>query len=829
MIQQLKNEIEREFETLAHFIIRQYKKIIPIFIVTILALAANIYFIEFDASTESFLYEDDPERIAYNEMRNQFGRDEKIILSIKTQNIFDPKFLKELQSIHREIEEKVPYIKDVDSLINARKTTGNQDSLIVEDLMEPLPTTPEEIAKVKAYIDGSEMFKNLMISEDYSYTSIVVTTQTYSSLGVEKTTSTSSVDEFSEESSEFSGGTDDFADGASEFSDTTTTEDSSQKQLPFITFSENAKVIEALQAIVDEHSNNGLELHLAGMPVFTDGLIWTMLSNMLMFVAMVFITIAIMLRLMFGRKVGVILPLMVVGMSILATISLIVFAGIKITTMTAIVPSLLLAIGVGATVHLLAIFFKEFDEGKTKEESLVYAMGHSGFAIVLTSLTTAGSLASFALADVAPVAQMGIFASLGVVISLILTLVLLPAMLLKFDVKRVELHKSGNGKLDNVLAKLAKFSVTYPKSIVTVSLTIVAITLYLASNMKYEHNPLEWMNPNDPMRVGVELVDKELKGSVMLEAVIDTGVENGLYEPNVLLAIDRAAERIKTLGNEEVYIGKTISLSMILKEINKALNENNPDYYKIPDTKEMVAQEFLLFENSGSDDLDAIVNSQFSKTKLTIKLPWVDAVKYASLLKDAEKVLHEELGDMAEVKITGMVPMMVRTVTAALYSLGDSYFVAFGFIAILMIFVLGNLKLGLLSMIPNIAPIVFGVAAMLLLDMNLDMFTVLIGAIAMGLAVDDTIHFMHNYKRYHHMEGSVDKAIALTFHSTGRAMLVTTIVLATGFFIYTFSEMTNLYNFGLITGIVIIVALLSDFLMVPALLKLVEKDEVEKD
>jgi predicted RND superfamily exporter protein len=261
----------------------------------------------------------------------------------------------------------------------------------------------------------------------------------------------------------------------------------------------------------------------------------------------------------------------------------------------------------------------------------------------------------------------------------------------------------------------------------------------------------------------------------------------------------------------------------MLKEINRALNQNNNTSYTIPQNRDLIAQEFLLFENSGSDDLSEIVDSRFTKTRITIKMPWVDAVSYIPFLNKLQSILDDELSSYATNQITGTIPMMVRTVVASLNSTVDSYIISYGFITILMILLLGDIKLGLISMIPNITPVIVGLSAMLVFGMNLDMFTILIGAIAIGLAVDDTIHFMHNFKRYYHKSADVDKSIILTLTSTGRAMFMTTVILSLGFFIYMFSNMSNIFNFGAITGIVIIVALLADFILLPALLKVAVK------
>jgi predicted RND superfamily exporter protein len=161
---------------------------------------------------------------------------------------------------------------------------------------------------------------------------------------------------------------------------------------------------------------------------------------------------------------------------------------------------------------------------------------------------------------------------------------------------------------------------------------------------------------------------------------------------------------------------------------------------------------------------------------------------------------------------------------ASISSSAISYIIALVLITIMMIILIGDIKIGFISMIPNIAPILVMTTIMVIYDMPLDMFTMLIGAIAIGLAVDDTVHFMHNFTKYKAEYNSVDKAVEMTLLTTGRAMIVTTIVLSFGFFVFMGASMSNIFNFGLLTGIAIIVAVLADFFLVPAIMKQISKD-----
>ena len=273
-----------------------------------------------------------------------------------------------------------------------------------------------------------------------------------------------------------------------------------------------------------------------------------------------------------------------------------------------------------------------------------------------------------------------------------------------------------------------------------------------------------------------------------------------------------------------ISVGKSSSVVDVVKEINQVLNEDQEEYYKVPMDRGMIAQELLLFENGGTDDLESLVNTPYSKARVTLKTTWVDANQYTGLLLKLEKKIDELFGQEKSYVVTGLIPIMVKTITFVMEGMLISYLIAGVVITLLMIFLLADLRLGLWSMIPNFLPILAGLGLMGMLNMPLDAMSILVGSIAIGLAVDDTVHFMHNFRRNQHIHQDIQVAVEKTLTSTGRAMLLTTIVLCAGFFIFTISSMNNLISFGLITGMTIIIALLGDILLAPAMMALIYKN-----
>lgn len=754
--------------------------------------------IKMDTSTEGFMHDDDPVLLTYNSFREQFGRDERIVLAIKSDNIFSLEFLTKLKNLHKEIESTVPYLDEVTSLYNVRNTRGEGDKLITDDLLEPFPTTQTQINDIKKRAMASHFYKDLLLSQDGKMTTVIIETDAYSHVGNQ---------EFSVE--------DEFSEG---FEDEAT--QNSVHNKTFLTDEENHELLDALHKITDKYKAEDLEIYTAGSPAVNNALKAQMRVDMQKFMRITFLIILVFLFLVFRRVSAVFYPLLVIIFSLLTTVGAMAWAGVAFKLPTQVLPSLLLTVSVGATVHILSVFFDRFNSSGNKKEALSYTMGHSGLAIAMTSVTTAIGVGSFLGSEVAPISDLGMFASLGVMVSLLLTLTLLPALLSITKLKPKE--KSKAGKIDLLMKKMASIPVKHTKLVLSASFIIVVIALMAATGVKLSHYPLKWFQPDNVNRVATEVIDKQMNGSVTIEVVVDTGTENGWIDPVRLAKLEAFENKIEKYEDAYAHVGKVVSLATIVKETNRALHENKEEFYSIPKDKKLVSQELLLFENSGSDDLEDVVDSQFSKIKISIKVPWIDAIKTTAILDYVRKEAKETFeGDTVEV--TGMIPLLSNTFSHAINSSLVSYAIAGVLITFMMMLILDSPRLGLISMIPNLVPIILGLLIMYLGDMPLDIFTLLVGSIAIGLAVDDTIHFMHNFKRYYLESGDSAKAIEQTFFTTGKAMMITTIVLSLGFFTYLAANMISVQNFGFLTASVIIFALLTDLLLAPALMVVVAK------
>ena len=341
-----------------------------------------------------------------------------------------------------------------------------------------------------------------------------------------------------------------------------------------------------------------------------------------------------------------------------------------------------------------------------------------------------------------------------------------------------------------------------------------------ASQLQLQHNPLKWLPETHPARISTEGVDHQLGGSISVEVLVDTKTGNGVQDPRLLTRIEELKRRILSY-DENFEVGKIVAVNDIIKETHQALHGNDPDYYALPDDRPLLAQEFFLLEAGGADDLFDLVDNNYQQARISIRVPFVDILLYKPFMEVIEQQFGEALEGYGKVSTTGLIPILGRTLDGVMTTTIRSYLIAIPVLTIMMILLLGHLRLGLLSMIPNLLPLVMGLGLMKLLGIPLDMFTMLIGAIVLGLAIDDTVHFMHNFRKFHGLGLSAQEAVARTLHTSGRALLATTIILSLSFYAFTFSELNSLDGFGIITAACMIFALLADFLVAPAMMVLI--------
>jgi len=792
----LRNRMDGLFEAWGRLVYARRYLVLSLCLLSVATAATFLPHLESENSTESYLRGGDPISIEYEEFQHRFGQDDRLMVAIESPEIFSFEFLERLRALHEAAESELPDVAKVTSLINIRETRGADDALVVAGLTEKWPETEADLAELRDRVFANPLYVDNVISRDALLTTLTVEPVVYEGGNEDSETALAGFDDAGETPAE---GT----------------------VRPFLPEAKKAELVEAMSLLLARHDAPGFRLHLVGSSVVAHYITKAMTSDTLRNVSVTALSIVTFLFLLFRRISGVVFPMLVVAATLILELGLMVWIGIPFSITLGMIPVFTMCVGVCCTVHILVLAYQRRATGANPEESIAYAFNHSGLAIFMTSLTTACGMMSFLTAELEPVRHMGVVAPIGVFFAFLMTMTLLPAMLGIFPLREkprvgASLDRS---RSQQVLLRVGDFAVRRPWAVLGGAAALVVFFAVGLSNARFSHEPHKWMPEGDPIRIATEMVDERLGGASTAEVVIDTGRENGLHDPEMLRRLDAAITRVEAIERGPVFVGKVVSLVDIVKETHQALNANDPEYYAIPDDRQLVAQELLLFENSGNEDLEDITDTRFQHARVTLRVPLVDAVLYDEFLED----VRAAFSGVSEqpIVLTGRSAIGSRTFGALIESMATSYLVALAVITPLMMALIGDIRLGLISMVPNLFPVLAVLGVMGWLGFPLDASSIMIGSIIISLAVDDTIHFMHRFRLDFERFGDTRAAVRETLRTTGSALLFTSLVLVTGFSVMSaLGTMQNTVVFGAMSALGIGIAFISDALITPALIQL---------
>lgn len=673
-------------------------------------------------------------------------------------------------------------VDEIISLVNARQTRGSAEGIEVGELLDPWPA-PEDLPALKARVLADNFLVGQVVGKAGTHSVILVRSQ-------------------------------------------------------FMSEEDLIKVNREVVKIAQRHSSPEFKTAVTGLPALNDGLNALMMGDLAKMLGLSVILMIIVLTWMFRHVVGVVVPLMVVGMAAMNTFAAMALVDAPVTMLSNILPAFLFCVGLGDSIHLISVYRDNRNRGQDNQEAVVMAVGTTGMPVFYTSLTTMVGLASFEFASLSAIQDMGVAGAFGVFMAFIHSMVLLP-IALSFVSKSTFGMKGAHhrDRLDRFLdwcfgqsavagdggtgPAPAGFAKRRNRTLLAGAL-LVAIAAIGVTQLRVWHNPLSWMPENEPTRVDILEMDAHVGGTNNLQLLIDGPKGQGIKNRELLLGLEKLQEHIMAYQDPEVgtVVGNAVSMLEVVKETNRALRGGQQSEYRIPDTQEGVNNAVQMFEFSGADQLRRIATNDLSRSQMTLRIKWLEAMSYVPLTRHVQAGIDQFIPSHSKVRPTGSIYTLVTTVSSIIGDLLRSFGVALGVITLIMMILLRSLKLGLIAMVPNLMPICFILGLMGFSNIPIDMNNLLIASIAIGIAVDDTIHFLHHFRIHFEANGNVETAIAASMGHSGRAMASTTVILMVGFFAYMAATMANIVRFGLLVGMTALMALLIDLIIAPALLRL---------
>ena len=493
---------------------------------------------------------------------------------------------------------------------------------------------------------------------------------------------------------------------------------------------------------------------------------------------------------------------------------------IGLTPPSASAPIIITTLAVADSIHLLVSMFNRMRAGHSQRDSLLYSIRVNGKPIFLTSLTTALGFLSMNFSDSPPFHDLGNITAIGVMAAWIFSIVLLPILISFVPLK----SKATLAKLDDKMGKLGVYVASRYKSVLTASVIISVSILSLIPLNEINDDFVKYFDDSVQYRQDTDWISSNLTGVNQVQFSLPAGESNGVSDP---VFIEKVSNFTAWAHNEPV-VTHVQSISDTFKRLNRDLNAGDPAFYRVPDTRELAAQYLLLYELSLPFGLD--LNNQLdiskSSTQVIVTIDDMTTNELRAWIARAESYLKDEL----DFNLTAVGPTVMfayiseRNIQSMLLGTLVAVFLISGVILI----ALRDVRLGIISLIPNLLPaaLAFGLWGLLVGQVN--MAVAVVAGMALGVVVDDSVHFLSKYQiARRELNLSAHDAVISAFNGVGTALVVTTLILTAGFAILAQSTFGVNSNMAMLTGIALVIALIADMTLLPALLIALDKDKKE--
>ena len=748
----------------AQWITRHPWLVMLLSILLVFGAASGGRFLAFKTDYRVFFSSDNPELLAFEALEAMYTKNDNVmfVLAPKDGEAFSARALEATRDL-TERAWQLPYSTRVDSLSNFQNTVADGDDLIVRDLVdEEIPLDGPNRARIKRVALGEPMLLNHIVSDRAHVSGVNVTVQ-----------------------------------------------------LPGKKASEVPEIVAQARdlAATIEAKYPGIDVYLSGMVLMNNAFAEASQSDMKRLVPISFALMLVTLGFMIRGLSGTFATLLVIVGSILSAMGLGGYLGFPITPPSASTPTIVLTMAIANCVHILVSMLHEMRLGREKRTAIVESLRINMQPVFLASFTTALGFLSMNFSDVPPFNHLGNMVAIGVVASFLLSVSFLPAIMTVLPV-RVRQVTSDDSHL---MHRLGDFVVRQRHRLIWgMSLATIALVAAVPRN---ELNDVfvHYFDETVPFRQAADFMTQNLTGLYVIDYSLDSGEAGGISRPDFLAEVGAFADWYRAQP-ETIHVN---TLSDTMKRLNRNMHGDDPDWYRLPAERDLAAQYLLLYEMSlpYGLDLNNQINVDKSATRFTVTLRTMSTNELLALDRRAATWLAAHAPHIHTVGGSGTTMMFAHIGRRNIESMLIGTTVALIGISLILVLALRSLRIGLLSMIPNLIPagMAFGLWGLVKGEIGLSLS--IVAGMTLGIVVDDTVHFLSKYLRARREQGlSSEDAVRYAFRNVGMALFTTSVVLVVGFLVLALSSFELNAGMGLLTAIVISFALLADFLLLPPLL-----------
>jgi predicted RND superfamily exporter protein len=729
-------------------------------ILVITVVFGTLIEMEMDNSLKAWFSGSDPDYVTYEDYRSTFEGGRFLIVALRSEDVFSLEVLHYIREKTGEFED-LPRVKRVHSLANANKVIGSPMGIEINPLLSDL--RGNKLGEIREYTLDDELFRDYLISSDGTFTAIVLT-----------------------------------------FED--------------LSYTDTDRALRLVREIANRGKPEGLEVFLAGdMRIYSEFNRFTV-QNQKVLPLFVIPLISICILLLFWSFSRLLIILLVIGISLCWALGFYSALGFNFNVVTGMLIPLVTILSIATSIHIIE-YFEEMRRSYRKKEALVHTISYIAIPCFITSITTSFGLLSLCISHIDAVRHFSIGSAVGILFSFLISIILVPLLLTMLPLK----HKREKPHLvEGLLRGISSFNERRFKAVLVMAVAGFAFFAVGITKVAIETNQIEWFPKDEECYRSAMLVDRNLSGIGDTEIVIK-GRPGVLKEPQILRRIDTLSSKISGLPG----VKKVISLADYVKRIHKALEGDDPAQYRIPDSRELVAQELFLFtlSDDGRQELERITTSDYSQGRISVKtrsMPSRQSVAMGRLLNDmAREALY---GTETSVTLTGAIHLYNVMQEYLLESQIKGFSLAFLMVIGVLFIAFWSLKYGTLSIIPNLLPIVFILGIMGWSGIALNTGTVMIASVALGIAADDTIHFISRFRRELNSRAySIADALRRTTLSVGNAIIFTSVINIAGFLLLFISDFQPTREFGALIALTLFFAFIGDIVLLPSVMLWIRK------
>ena len=717
---------------------------------------------------KDFLPQDDLAVQAMEEAEDRYGAQMFSLIAIEVDDtVFKTSTLEKIKAMEEQFA-AFAGVDDVQSVLSAQVITGTETALVVGPAMKDaqVPQTPQELAEFESRVMGSRMLKGRFVSEDGKAAAIMLTFD------------------------------------------------------PHISTVEKERITQELMTIVEGYQSPE-RIYIAGAAYEALQAKEMMMRDLIILVPLVILIMIAILYLSFKSWRGIAIPMVVVVLAVIWTIGAMSICGVAFSPISIILPVILLAIGSADGIHILNRYYEEAANrmGK-KREVVIETMVDMFSPVVMTSLTTAAGFMALLSSFLVPQREFGVFTTIGILAAMVLSLTLIPALLvlLKLPVEgKKKEWKLEHNLLSRGLSKLGTGVYRHRAWVLGIALVLLVTSLVGIPKMRLETELSQYIGEDTTIAKAMDVMEEHFGGAMQIAIEIDTKKRDGLKDPQIL---DKIVELEGFLESQEL-ISSASSVADLVREMNQKFHADDPAYYVIPEDRKLVSQLLLLFTFQGGS-LGSMALGDFSAGEVFGRLREMDSTADLKRLVDTvNDYLKENFADAGiEARMVGLtqvsVSLLDRLVSSQATSLGTSMVAVWLIVSLLM----GSFAAGLISLLPLVLTIAITFGFMAYTGRPLDVATVMIGSIVIGIGIDYAIHFQSRFRLEFAKGGDHDPAEALerTMRTSGRGIVYNAITVGLGFAVLIFSSMKGTSVFGSLVASAMAISAIASLTIIPALL-----------